>query len=82
MLPLLPYIEYPTKSGSYWFRNESAFQELMIEVFVVDGILTASWLGENVSVTRLKGRCRGPLIPSYGPGSHQQIGFPNMSESI
>ncbi len=80
-MDLLPHIPCPTQPGSYWFHNESAFQELMIEVSVTNGTLTASWLGENVPVTSLKGRWRGPLIPSSGPGSYQKIDSPDTGTS-
>ena len=59
----------PTKPGVYWFQSATTSRELMVEVRETNGQLTVWWPNQDVSVDNLKGRWRGPIPPSSGPGS-------------
>jgi hypothetical protein len=61
--------EPPTKPGVYWFQPETMPRALMVDVHVRDGQLTVWWPNETQQVAKLKGRWRGPIPPSSGPGS-------------
>jgi len=61
--------EPPTEPGTYWFKRESFFRAIMVEVRVTNGQLTVWWPTQDVPVTTLKGVWRGPIPPSSGPGS-------------
>lgn len=61
--------ESPTQPGAYWFQSETTSRELIVEVRVTNGQLTVWWPNQDVPVANLKGRWRGPIPPSSGPGS-------------
>lgn len=65
--------ESPTKPGLYWCQNETTSRALMLEVRVTHGELTVWWLNQDEPVANLKGRWRGPIPPSSGPGSHETL---------
>jgi hypothetical protein len=53
----------PTKPGIYWFRSETGTREMLVEVRVTNGELTALWPTVDQPVTKLKGYWRGPVPP-------------------
>jgi hypothetical protein len=60
----------PTKPGVYWFQSESMFWAVMVEVRMTNGELMVWWPPkQDEPVANLKGRWRGPIPPSSGPGS-------------
>jgi hypothetical protein len=61
--------EPPTKPGTYWFKREPTSRAIMVDVRVREGQLTVWWPNKNQPVAKLKGRWRGPIPPSSGPGS-------------
>ena len=60
--------ESPTKPGVYWFQSEPMSRALMVEVRVTNGQLTMGWPNQDEPVANLKGRWRGSIPPSSGPG--------------
>jgi len=60
----------PTTPGTYWFQGETMSRPVMLEVRLINGELMVWWLTrEDEPVAYLKGRWRGPIPPSTGPGS-------------
>ena len=59
----------PTQPGAYWFQPEIKLKALVLDVHVKEGQLTVWWPNKNQPVAKLKGRWRGPIPPSSGPGS-------------
>jgi hypothetical protein len=63
--------ETPTKPGVYWFQSESMFWAVMVEVRLTNGELMVWWPPkQDEPVVNLKGRWRGPIPSSTGPGNH------------
>jgi hypothetical protein len=60
--------EPPTQPGAYWFQREPTSRMLLLEVRM-DGKWTVWWPNEDQPIANLKGRWRGPIPPSSGPGS-------------
>jgi hypothetical protein len=65
--------EPPTQAGAYWFQPETTSRALMVDVRMTNGALTVWWPTDDQPVGKLKGRWRGPIPPSSGPGSRQII---------
>jgi len=60
----------PTTSGTYWFQGDAMSRAIMVDVRLTNGELTVWWLTRSDEpVANLKGRWRGPIPPSTGPGS-------------
>ena len=62
--------ESPTKPGVYWLQSETTSRALMVDVRLKDGQLMVWWPNQDVPVENLKGRWRGSILPSSGPGNH------------
>jgi hypothetical protein len=59
----------PTTPGVYWFQSESMFWAVMVEVRLTNGELMVWWPPKlDEPVANLKGRWRGPILPSSGLG--------------
>jgi hypothetical protein len=60
----------PTQPGVYWFQRDALSRAVMVDVRITDGELMVGWLTRpDEPVAKLKGRWRGPIPPSTGPGS-------------
>jgi len=58
----------PTRPGVYWFQSETTSRAMLVEVRVTNGELTVLWPNEDQPIANLKGRWKGPIPPSSGPG--------------
>lgn len=61
---LLPRLATPPKQpGFYWFMPDGGTREVMVEVSLVDGELSAYWLNRHIPLPNLHGTWRGPVQP-------------------
>ncbi len=61
---LLPRLATPpTQLGLFWFMPTDGTREVMVEVSLVDGHLSAYWLNRHIPLTNLHGTWRGPVQP-------------------
>ena len=58
----------PTTPGLYWFKGDTAWREMLVQVRLIDGQLTMQRFNQvDVPVAATKGYWRGPLRSSTGP---------------
>ena len=61
--PLQTDTTAPTQPGAYWFHNETAPWELLVDVYTKNGELAVCWLNRNEPVANMKGSWRGSIQP-------------------
>ncbi|MEO7859428.1 MAG: hypothetical protein ABIU05_03125 [Nitrospirales bacterium] len=55
--------EPPTQPGTYSFRRDPPFREIMVQVRETHGGLTVWWPDKDQPVATLKAHWRGPILP-------------------
>ena len=58
----------PTNPGLYWFKGDTAWREMLVQVSLIDGqLIMQRFYQDHMPVADAKGYWRGPLISSHGP---------------
>jgi hypothetical protein len=69
--PLSPFERLPgppTNPGLYWFKDNTGWREILVQVRFIDGQLTMErFYRDDVPVADAKGYWRGPLRSSHSP---------------
>ena len=58
----------PTNPGLYWFKGDTAWREMLVQVRLINGQLTMQrFYRDHIPVAAAKGHWRGPLRPCHRP---------------